>query len=360
MSKILGRFHGYPLFLSGNATQCYPHLWVNLAEYLSSHQMEVKAVRGNDFCFLGAVTKVLEVDHKLIIPVQKAMEKIMKFLCDNFKKYTAYHQQKSELTTGDTLISDVIEFFSSWNYNTNIVDLLMQITTDCLDLDLNIFQNNAGQIQVYNFTSSKACYTVNLKFTHNVRHPQGNHYDAITKIPALNNLTVLADVSDFYGWQDTKKDKSNTIPSSTTVIDLTDDDDGLIFHDKNRLRHSNSTADSLYGGTTDIYSFSDETYISSEAECSGTGQYCIRSTPRSPSTGPPSTPSTEAHSDTTYSSIQASFSSPATTTIPTYVTEYFTEADTGDNDMDSVLSRDCDEDTQSLIQSVYHGRPFPT
>ena len=55
----------------------------------------------------------------------------------------AYHQQKSELTASDTLISDVIEFFSSRNYNSNIVDLLMQITTDCLDLDLNIFQNNA-------------------------------------------------------------------------------------------------------------------------------------------------------------------------------------------------------------------------
>ena len=108
-----------------------------------------------------------------------------------------------------------------------------------------------------------------------------------------------------------------------------------------------------YMGTTDVYSFSDETYMSSEAKRSGTGQYYIRSTPRSPSTGPPSTPSTEAHSDTTYSCTQASFSSSATTTIPTYVTEYLTEAD-------SVLSRDCDEDTQSLIQSVSHGRPFPT
>ena len=88
-----------------------PYLWVNLAEYLSVHQMEVKAVRGNGFCFLGAVTKVLEVDHKLIIPVQKAIEKIMKFLCENFERYTAYHQQKSELTAGDTLISDVIEIF---------------------------------------------------------------------------------------------------------------------------------------------------------------------------------------------------------------------------------------------------------
>ena len=133
---------------------------------------------------------------------------------------------------------------------------------------------------MYNFTSSKACYTVNLKFTHDVKHPQGNHYDASTKIPALTNQ-VLADVSNFYGWQYTKKEKSDTIPSSTTVIDLTDDNDGLIYPDKNQLHRSNSTADSLFGGTTDVYSFSDETYMSSEAECFGTGQYCIRSTPRS-------------------------------------------------------------------------------
>ena len=47
----------------------------------------------------------------------------------------------------------------------------------------------------------------------------------------------------------------------------------------------------------------------------------------------------------------------ATSTIPT---EFLTEPDTGDSDMDSVLSRDCDEDTQTLIQSVSNGRPFPT
>ena len=102
-----------------------PYLWVNLPDYLSSRHMEVKTIRGDGFCFLSAVAKVLEFDHKMTIPVQKAMEKIIKFLCENFEKYTAYHQQKTELPAGDTLISDVIEFFSSRNYNTNIVDLLM-------------------------------------------------------------------------------------------------------------------------------------------------------------------------------------------------------------------------------------------
>ena len=337
-----------------------PCLWVNLSEYLSLHQMEVKAIRGDGFCFLGAVTKVLEVDHKIMIPVQKAMEKIMKFLCENFNKYTAYHQQKSELTPGDTLISDVIEFFSSRNYNTNIVDLLMQITTDCLDLNLNIFQNNSGQIQVYNFTSLKPSYTVNLKFSHDVKHPQSNHYDAITKIPTVTNLQGLANVLEFYGWEDMKKEKSKLIPSSTTVIDLTDDDDVLTFPKKIPLRHSNSTANSSYRGTTDIYSFSDETYMLTEAKCSGTGQYCIINTPRSPPTPTSSTPSTEAHSDTTYSSTHASFSSRATSTVPTYFSEYLAQDDTRDSDLDSVISRDCDKDIESFLQSVCHGRPFPT
>ena len=317
--------------------------------------MEVKTIRGDGFCFLSAVAKVLEVDHKMTLPVQKAMEKIMKFLCE---KYTAYHQQKAELPAGDTIISDVIDFFSSRNYNTNIVDLLMQITTDCLDLDLNIFQNNSGQIQVYNFTSSNAYYTVNLKFSHNAKHPQGNHYDAITQIPPVKKLPILSKVSDFYGWEKIKKEKSATIPSSTTVIDLTDEDHGLTFPDRVTLQRTNSAADSLYEGTTDNYSISDETYMSSEAECPGTGQYCTRNTPGSPTTAPPSTPSTDAHSDTTYSSTQASFLSQAT--IPTYLTGYLDEGDTRDSDLDSILSKECDEDTESLLQSVSHGRPFPT
>ena len=59
------------------------------------------------------------------------------------------------------------------------------------------------------------------------------------------------------------------------------------------------------------------------------------------------------------SSTQASFLTKAPHTIPT---DFLTEPDTGDSDinMDSVLSRDCDEDTETLIQRVSRGKPFPT
>ena len=75
----------------------------------------------------------------------------MRYLVENFKRYTAYHHQKSDTSLGDTLIADVIDFFASQKYNNDIVDLLMQITTDALDLDLHIYQSNVGRVQVFNF-----------------------------------------------------------------------------------------------------------------------------------------------------------------------------------------------------------------
>ena len=167
----------------------------------------------------------------------------MKFLCENFNKYTAYHQQKSELTLGDTLISDVIDFFASRNYNTNIVDLLMQITTDALRLDLNIYQKNNGQIQIYNFTSPKPMFTVNLKFTHDPIHSQVNHYNAITMIPILTSLEEVSKLSGFKAWEEKKKAKYIP-PPKAEIIDLTDDDDSISL--------SKNSTNSIYGGTTDV------------------------------------------------------------------------------------------------------------
>ena len=85
-----------------------------------------------------------------------------------------------EPTLADTLIADVIDFFSSLNFNMNVVDLLSQITADVMHLDIIIYQNNNGQIQIYHFTGDdNPTWTVRLKFTHNNLHPQGNHYEAI-------------------------------------------------------------------------------------------------------------------------------------------------------------------------------------
>ena len=325
--------------------------------------MEVTKIKGDGFCFLGSVSKALQIDYGYDLSIQKATEIIMKYLCVNFNRYTAYHQKKLEPTTGDTLISDVIDFFASRNYNTNIVDLLMQISADALELQLNIYQNNSGRVQVFNFTSDKPKYLLHLKFSHDPKHPLGNHYDAITKIQANTNLRMLCDAAEIV---------SPTIPAEPQIdpyIDLTVDDE-----------------------------HSDQTYISSDYE-QGI-RYCPGHTPAYSTEI--LTSSSEHHSDTTYSSSQLTIFRPATTspqetsgeisqpetissdiTIPDFglrsvtsphatIQDFQTLTSTQDSqedyddfrysDEDSNPPRDLDlqDDEQHLLKSVSRGRPFPT
>ena len=58
----------------------------------------------------------------------------------------------------------------------------MKIVADVLNIDLNIYQNNRGQIQILNFAGDNSMRTVNVKFTHNNSNTAVNHYDAITLI----------------------------------------------------------------------------------------------------------------------------------------------------------------------------------
>ena len=92
--------------------------------------MEVEGDDGDGFCFLNAVVKVLEENYSKKVSVKQAMQKVMKYLYSNFERYTKYHLQGEkdlEPTIADTLISDVIDFFSSGNFNMNIVDLQVKI-----------------------------------------------------------------------------------------------------------------------------------------------------------------------------------------------------------------------------------------
>ena len=136
-------------------------------DYLTTQGMEITTVHGDGFCFLTSVCKAIEINYGEVIAIEKCMEIIIRYLVQNFTRYTSYHHQKSEAySPGDTLIADVIDFFASRKYNTDIVDLLMQITTDALDLDLHIYQNNAGRVQVFNFISQNPKKVVHVKFTH--------------------------------------------------------------------------------------------------------------------------------------------------------------------------------------------------
>ena len=185
----------------------------------------------------------------------------MKFLCLNYEKYTIYHTQGEkdmEPTKADTLLSDIIDFFTNKNYNHSAIDVLMKIVADVLNIDLNIYQNNGGQIQVLNFAGDNSTHTVNVKFTHDNSNTVINHYNAITLISKSNCTKENAEGSSvptfkkpFIKTKICQKTKS----SYEQFIDLTDD---VIDNPK---IHGSSTD---YNRTSSNDSWSDETYISSD------------------------------------------------------------------------------------------------
>ena len=76
--------------------------------------------------------------------------------------FTQYQQKRDKLVTNsDMLLNEAMDFFNSRNYNNDVVDLLVTITADVLGLDLYIYQNNRGKIQVLKHSggpSSKQVY----------------------------------------------------------------------------------------------------------------------------------------------------------------------------------------------------------
>ena len=229
-----------------------------------------------------------------------------------------------------------MDFFASHKYNTNIVDLLMQITTDASELDLHIYQNNVGRVQVFNFISQNL-KKVHVKFTHDNRYPMGNHYDAITQIEPDINIKLLSEVASSV--HSTKKgDTVLSTKEEEDIIDITRDD-----------------------------GHSDETFISSDID--STGHLCSGHT----TTTAPSTPSTDTESDTTYFSTQMSTqSSYSTPIVPVSASSQQQMQSThsgvtfqhflsdNESDLDSVMSCDPDDEEQYLLVSVSRGHPFPT
>ena len=318
--------------------------------------MEVKNVKGNGYCFLNAVVKVLEENYGEIITVEHAMEQIMKYVCTNYDRYTKYHAQGEkdmEPTIADTLIADMIDFFSSRNFNTNIVDLLSQITSDVLQLELYIYQNNGGQIQTFCFTGCKApTKVVRVKFNHDDLHPQGNHYKAIIKKKKKTTQQPPSYSDVLKGKEDGTFKKPNTfeikkepqinLEKDPIFIDLMDkDNDYVPLPLCRRCQFS--------GGNSSSTEWSDETYIASNSENILNTQSSLFSHFHP---GGYSKQSTSTSTPTSLSSENEWPSFPTPLTSSTSVS-----SDNEGHNQESKLHETIE--VQALAENISQGKPFP-
>ena len=199
----------------------------------------------------------------------------------------------------DQLISDALDFFRNGQFLADVVDLLMQITVDALNLELFIYQRNGHLTQVLHFKHAESDRIVRVKFTHDNLYPGGNHYDAVVRLmEPQTNLDLISDVAS-------KMAKIPSKPEGNNFIDLTvsDEEDTEITHtsltydkvkdelessdqelsvhveDKrgnisspylvpmpppNKYLRPDPGQETSYSGTTESYTHSDETYVSTD------------------------------------------------------------------------------------------------
>ena len=305
-------------------------------------------------------------------------------MCQNHRKYSAFHQTSCTEYAADQLISDALDFFHNGQFLADVVDLIMQITVDVFNLELFIYQRNGDLTQVLHFKHLESDRIVCVKFTHDNLYPGGNHYDAVVHIiESQMNLVLISDVAS-------KMAKIPSKPEANNFIDLTvsDEEDTEITHtsltydkvkdelessdeelsmhveDKtsmisspyvvpmpppNKYLRPDPGQETGYSGTTESYSHSDETYVSTDVTDPKPNS--------SPASTPASTPELEcrnpyprrtSNNHKTSGHIQSSSATSSSTSDAQY--------DLQDDDFFMA-----DEfEAKTLTSQISLGRPFPT
>ena len=284
--------------------------WEDLDNHFMRHHLEVVPIEGNGYCFLNSVLTCLLRDYGDTLTLEDCITKIVTHLCQHHRKYSDFHRSSSSDYAADQLISDALDFFWNRQFLADVVDLLMQITADALKLDIFIYQRSLDNIQALHFQHPKSDRVVRLKFTHNNLNPGGNHYDAIVRVSEpQSNLFLISDVVSKMEKITPKSHEIDKIPSkapATAIIDLTLTDDEE-SHKPTNIKEEPWNYDLLigissspsqmpplskffrpdtghemaYSGSTESYSHSDETYISTDPDPMSSPSPTAVSTPAS-------------------------------------------------------------------------------
>ena len=148
-------------------------------------------VPGDGFCFLPSIVEALDKDHKISISVPQARQLILDFLLHNYEKYVDFFSCQMNpcqptVSMSDALLSEMVQLFDNSLFNKNVVNLLVQLAADELNVNIFIFQDNSGEIQVLNYSCGEFGKKIYMKYSHNNRYSVGNHYEPLVKLKKLN------------------------------------------------------------------------------------------------------------------------------------------------------------------------------
>ena len=128
---------------------------------------------------MNAIILAYSKEHNIALTMEYCYETILQHVISNISTVMPwYANSQNQFQTPDDVVSAVITYFQTRQYNHPIVDILPVIAADALKFELDIFQQNQGNLQILNYNSQDSEKKIQLLYTN-------DHYDAI--VPILQN-----------------------------------------------------------------------------------------------------------------------------------------------------------------------------
>ena len=147
--------------------------WEDLEHHLFEHNRKILPAYGDGFCFLYALEIAFTIDHRFCFNIDSMTHMIIGEIQDHPERYL--HWYVGEL---EDLVADTIVFFESKQYDRDVVDLVVIAASNALKIDLYIYQENFGAIQLKKAPGSHATKSIYVVRTE--QRGKG-HYDAVVK-----------------------------------------------------------------------------------------------------------------------------------------------------------------------------------
>ena len=141
----------------------------------------------------------MEMDHGINLQIQEVKDLIVEQACEFHNKYVEFHTSSEKkvpdyMSTADNFITEILDFFRSGQFLRDVVDIVIQVVVDALGLNIFIYQENNGYLEVLKVCGGALCKDVCVKFTHDNRHSISNHYEPIMREVGNDEKKLSAEV----------------------------------------------------------------------------------------------------------------------------------------------------------------------
>ena len=126
------------------------------------------------------------MDHEIKLNIQEVKDLVVEQALEFHDKYVEFYTSTLNviphyMSTSVNLVREILDFFQRGQFVKDTVDIVIQVVADALVLNVFIYQDNRGLVEVLKICGGALCKDICVKFTHNNKHSIDNHYEPLIK-----------------------------------------------------------------------------------------------------------------------------------------------------------------------------------